>query len=114
LVLTHNEFVQGGSDVFESLEADELLWDSGMSWFFVLIHTLGEVEARPHGTPDQVYNLPRKGSGEHEVLTFDFFGIRQVLLDLVDFGSETLVEKTIGLVHDECVQVGCLDARVRV
>jgi N-acyl-D-aspartate/D-glutamate deacylase len=80
----------------------------------VLVDALGKVEARTECLAHKIDYVSGHGGGEHEILAFDHLRVWQEFPDLVDLLGEAVVKQAVGLVHDECVQVRALDARVWV
>ena len=114
LLLLQDKLVKRRHDVLETSDHDLLLRDTGMCGLLLLVDTLGEVETRAECAADKVDDIAGNGGGEHKVLALDLLGVGQVLLDLVNLLGETVIQQAVSLVHDQCVQVGRLDARVRV
>ena len=114
LVLLENEFVQSRYDIFKAGDVDVFLRDSLMCWLLVFLDTLGKVEARAHCPAHEINDIAGNCGGEHQVLALDFGGIRQKVLNLIDLLCEAIIEQTIGLVHDQRVQVRGPDAGIIV
>lgn len=114
LVLAQYQLVERWHNVLEASNFDVLLGHTLVGGLLVLADALGEVEAGAHGPADEIDHVSWHGGREHEVLAFDFLWVGQVLFDVVDFALESVVQEAIGLVHDKCIEVGCLDARVCV
>jgi hypothetical protein len=114
LRLLGDELVESRHNVLETGNRDLPLGNTGVCGLFLLIDTLGEVEAGAECAADKVDNIAGNGGREHEVLALDLLWIRQVLLDFVNLLGETVVEQAISLVHDQSVQGGGLDAGVGV
>lgn len=114
LLLLQDQLIERGHDVLEASNQDLLLGDTGVCGLLLLVDALGEVEAGAEGAADKVDDVAGNGGREHEVLALDLFRIGEVGPDLVDLLGEAVVEQTVSLVHDESVEVGCLDARVGI
>ena len=110
LLLLQNELVKRGHDVLETSDHDLLLGNTGVCGLLLFVDALGEVETGAERAADQIDDITGNGGGEHEVLALDLFWVRKVGLDLVNLPGETVVQQAISLVHDQGVQVGCLDA----
>lgn len=114
LLLLEDQLVEGGHDVLEAGNHDLLLGDSGVCGLLLLVYASGEVETGAECAADEFDDIAGDGGGKHEVLALDDLWVGQVLLDLVDLFCETVVHQAVGLVQDQGVQVGRLDARVGV
>jgi hypothetical protein len=114
LLLLEDELVESRHDVLESSDHNLLLGNTGVGRLLFLVDTLGEVETRAHCTADKIDDIAGNGGREHEVLALNLLWVGEVLLDIVDLFGETVVQQAVGLVHDQSVQVGRLDAGVRV
>jgi hypothetical protein len=113
-VLAQDELVERWHDVLEAVDVDKLLGHPLMRGLLVFVDALGEVEAGAERLAHKVDDVAGHGGGEHEVLALRQLGVGQVRPDLVNLLGEAVVEQAVGLVHDQGVQVGGLDARVRV
>lgn len=114
ILLPEDQLVESWHDVLEASNLDLLLGDTGVGGLLLLVNALGEVEARAKGAADKIDHVAGNGGREHEVLALSLGRVGEVSPDLVDLLGETVVQQAIGLVHDEGVQVGGLDAGVRV
>lgn len=114
LVSLLDKFIESGHDVFEPIDVDILLGHTLMCGLLVLVDTLGKVEAGAHGLADESDDVAGDGGREHEILAFGHLGVGKMLPNLVDLLCETFIQEAISLVHDQGVQVWCLDARVWV
>ena len=114
ILLPEDQLVESWHDVLEASNVDLLLGDTGVGGLLLLVNALGEVEARAKGAADKIDHVAGNSGREHEVLALHLGRIGEVSPDLVDLLGETVVQQAIGLVHDEGVQVGGLDAGVRV
>jgi hypothetical protein len=113
-LFAEHEFVDGGHNILETGDMYNLLRDTVMGGLLIIIHTLSEVETRLHGLANEVHNIPGYGGGEHHSLTGDFFGVGEMFLDLVDFFGEAVIQQPIGLVHNQSIETGSFNARVRI
>lgn len=114
LVLAKHKLVESWRNVLEAGNIDVLLRHTLVGRLLVLVDALGEVETGAQSLPNQIDDVSWDGSREHEVLAFHLLRVRQVLSDVVNLPLEAVVQQAIGLVHDECIEVRCLDARIRV
>ena len=103
LVLLEHELVESGNSVLKTRHQSHVLGNSLVGGCLVFVDALGKVEVGAQSLTNQVHDIARNSSREHEVLALRLGWVRKKRPDLINLLLETLVEQAVGLVHDERV-----------